>query len=223
MKEWRLAITSEARNSNKPELELVMAGYYLTDSDTLNYPFESMQMNLDWVQFVAYDYYLPTKDSVTGFHAALYGPSGWENTDSGMKEWRKRGFNSTSKLVIGLPYHGFAWTLVKPGDDVVGTPASGPGITMDGSMGYKLIKSYIKSFGNGVVLHYNATFVVNHFTVASTTWVNFDDVEVIKEKVSFAKKNGLLGYSVFQVGNDDNWVLSSAGELQNTSSGPIYK
>jgi GH18 family chitinase len=54
--------------------------------------------------------------------------------------------------------------------------------------------------------------VVNYFTVAST-WVNFDDVEVIKEKVSYAKKNGLLGYSVFQVGNDDNWVLSMAGKF----------
>jgi hypothetical protein len=38
-------------------------------------------------------------------------------------------------------------------------------------------------------------------------------VEVIIEKVSYAKKNGLLGYNVFQVGNDDNWVLSKAGEF----------
>ncbi|MCI24631.1 G-type lectin S-receptor-like serine/threonine-protein kinase CES101-like, partial [Trifolium medium] len=48
---------------------------------------------------------------------------------------------------------------------------------------------------------------------ASTNWINFDDVEAIKEKVSYAKKNGLLGYNVFQVGNDDNWVLSKAVEL----------
>lgn len=132
--------------------------------------------------------------------------SGWENTDSGIKEWRKRGFSS-NKLVIGLPYHGFAWTLVKPGEGGVGRPTSGPAITMDGSMAYKFIKSYIRGFGDGVVSRYNDTFVVNYFTVAST-WVNFDDVEAIKEKVSYAKKNGLLGYNVFQVGNDDNWILS---------------
>ncbi|XP_058759454.1 cysteine-rich receptor-like protein kinase 10 isoform X2 [Vicia villosa] len=171
LKEWRIAVTSEARNTKKTELVLVMAG----------------------------------------FHAALYGSSGWENTDSGIKEWRKRGFSS-NKLVIGLPYHGYAWTLVKKDEDGVGKPASGPAITMDGSMAYKLIKSYIRSFGEGVVSSYNDTFVVNYFTVASTTWVNFDDVEVIKEKVSYAKKNGLLGYNVFQVGNDDNWVLSKAAQ-----------
>ncbi|KAK2358056.1 cysteine-rich receptor protein kinase [Trifolium repens] len=209
LKEWRIAITSEARNSKTLELVLVMAGYYIKASDSINYPFESMQKNLDWVHFVAYDYYLPKRDGVTGFHAALYGLSGWDNTDSGIKEWRKRGFSS-NKLVIGLPYHGFAWTLVKQGEGGVGKAASGPAITLDGSMAYKLIKSYIRSFGDGVVSLYNDTFVVNYFTVASTNWINFDDVEVIIEKVSYAKKNGLLGYNVFQVGNDDNWVLSKA-------------
>ncbi|CAI8610483.1 unnamed protein product [Vicia faba] len=211
LKEWRIAITSEARNTKKTELVLVMAGYYLKASDSFSYPFESMQKNLDWVHFVAYDYYLPKKDIVTGFHAALYGSSGWENTDSGIQEWRKRGFSS-NKLVIGLPYHGYAWTLVKQGEEGVGKPAFGPAITMDGSMSYKLIKSYIRSFGGGVVSSFNDTFVVNHFTVASTTWVNFDDVEAIKEKVSYVKKNGLLGYNVFQVGNDENWVLSKAAQ-----------
>ncbi|RDX58459.1 putative cysteine-rich receptor-like protein kinase 32, partial [Mucuna pruriens] len=207
LKEWRAAITSEARNSSKTELLLVMAGYYLKASDTLSYPFNSMQENLDWVHFVAYDYYLPNKNNVTGFHAALYGSSGWDNTDSGIKEWRRRGFKS-NKLLIGLPYHGYAWTLVNPAaNSGVGTPASGPAITMDGSMAYKLIKSFIISFGNGVVSHQNDTFVVNQFSVAST-WVNFDDVEVIRAKVSYAKKNGLLGYNVFQVGNDENWELS---------------
>ncbi|KAK7291979.1 hypothetical protein RIF29_07570 [Crotalaria pallida] len=214
LKEWRAAITSDARNSNKPELILVMAGYYLKTSDSLSYPFESMQKNLDWVHFVSYDYYVPRKDNVTGFHAALYGPPGWDNTDSGIKEWRRRGFHS-NKLVIGLPYHGYAWTLVNPGSNSVGAEASGPAITMDGSMAYKLIKSCIRSFGDKVVSLFNDTFVVNQFTVASTTWVNFDDVEAIKAKVYYAKKNGLLGYSVFQVGNDDNWVLSRAAQEVN--------
>ncbi|KAJ1382394.1 Serine-threonine/tyrosine-protein kinase, catalytic domain [Sesbania bispinosa] len=145
LKEWRAAITSEARNSNKPELALVMAGYFLKASDSFSYPFESMHE-------------------------------------------------------LGL------------GDNGVGKPTSGPAITKDGSMAYKLIKSYIRSFGGGVVSHYNATFVVNHFTVASTTWVNFDDVEVIRAKVSYAKKNGLLGYSMFQLSNDENWVLSRAAQ-----------
>ncbi|MED6146445.1 hypothetical protein PIB30_034559 [Stylosanthes scabra] len=212
LEEWRAAITSEARNSSKPELLLVMAGYYLRASDSRSYPFDSMQRNLDWVHFVAYDYYVPTKNNITGFHAALYGPTNWDNTDSGIKEWRRRGFSS-NKLLIGLPYHGYAWTLVNPGDSGIAAPTSGPAITMDGSMGYKLIKSFVRSFGNnGVVSRFNDTFVVDQFTVASTTWVDFDDVDSIRAKVSYAKEKGLLGYNVFQVANDENWVLSKAAQ-----------
>jgi len=42
LKELRIGITSEARNTKKPELVLVMAGYYLKASDSLSYPFESI-------------------------------------------------------------------------------------------------------------------------------------------------------------------------------------
>ena len=30
-----------------------------------------------------------------------------------------------SKLVLGLPYHGYAWTLVDPKDNAMGAPALG--------------------------------------------------------------------------------------------------
>ncbi|QHN78556.1 G-type lectin S-receptor-like serine/threonine-protein kinase [Arachis hypogaea] len=176
LEEWRAAITSEARNSSKPDLLLVMAGYYLRPSDSTSYPFDSMQRNLDWVHFLAYDYYVPTKNNITGFHAALYGPTNWDNTDSGIKEWRRRGFSS-NKLVIGLPYHGYAWTLVNQGENCIAAPASGPAIT-----------------------------------IAATIWVDFDDVDSIRAKVSYAKEKGLLGYSVFQLANDDNWILSKAAQ-----------
>jgi chitinase len=127
LKELRIAITYDARKTKKPELVLVMAGYYNKASDSVSYPFESMQKTLDWVHFISYDYDLPKTENITGFHAALYGLSGWDNTDSGIKEWRKRGFSS-NKLVIGLPYHGYAWTLVKRGEGGVGKPASCPAI-----------------------------------------------------------------------------------------------
>ncbi|KAG4935607.1 hypothetical protein JHK84_049816 [Glycine max] len=128
---------------------------------------------------------------LVSINPALYGSSsGWDNT--GIKEWRRRGFSS-KKLLIGLPYHGYAWTLVNPRENSgVGVPTSGPAITMDGSMAYKFIKSYIRSFGN-VVSHYNATFVVNQFTVASTIGL------ILMVRLSLGPKflmQGKMGYLV---------------------------
>ena len=64
---------------------------------------------------------------------------------------------------------------------------------------------------------YNPSVVADEFKVAST-WINFDDVEAIKAKASYAKRNGLLGYIVFQVANDDDWILSKAGEYYELPS-----
>lgn len=131
------------------------------------------------------------------------------NRESGRD--RLRGGLSASKLVLGLPYHGYAWTLVNPNENAIGAPSSGPGVTSDGSMGYKNIKSFIKGYGYGAAAVYNSTYVMKLFVVGST-WINFDDVESIKAKISYAKENNLSGYSVFQLSNDDNWILSRAAQ-----------
>ncbi|KAB5514545.1 hypothetical protein DKX38_028451 [Salix brachista] len=108
-----------------------------------------------------------------------------------------------------MPYHGYAWKLVNPTDNSLGAPASGPGVTIDGSMGFRFIRSFIQDYGYGARSVYNSTYVVNYF-VAGSTWINFDDVETVRAKISYAKEKGLLGYNVFQVTNDDIWALSLA-------------
>lgn len=56
---------------------------------------------------------------------------------------------------------------------------------------------------------YNATFVVN-YCVNGSNWITFDDVEAVKNKVLYAKEMRLLGFYVWHVANNDNWVLSLA-------------
>lgn len=49
--------------------------------------------------------------------------------------------------------------------------------------------------------------MVTLVTVGSTL-IAFDDVEAIKTKVSYTKKNRLLRYYAWQVSLDYDWVLS---------------
>ena len=209
--EWRAEVASESKNSGKTELLLTMSVSHMPIINSVSYPIDSIKRNLDWVNIKAYDYYVPTVDSFIGVHAALYDPFGRANTDAGIREWIRRGF-SADKLVLGLPYHGFGWTLVNSGDNDIGSPASGPAITIDGSMGYKFIKSLIQNYGYGAESVYNSTYMVS-FCKFGSFWINFDDGEVIKAKVSYAKAKGLLGYNAFQLSNDENWVLSQAGKM----------
>lgn len=208
--EWRAAIKSEPIKPSESQLILTIGVRYLPTIDMVSYPIDSISKNVDWAHVQSYDYHIPTRENFTGLHAALYNPSGHNvNTDFGIREWLNKGFPPT-KLVLGLPYHGWAWKLARRQDNGIGAPASGPAITMDGSMGYKNIKSYIRDYGYGVVSVHNATYVVDLFT-SPTIWINFDDVETVKAKISYAKEKGLIGFIAFQLSNDENWALSRAG------------
>ncbi|XVF48463.1 hypothetical protein PTKIN_Ptkin03bG0192100 [Pterospermum kingtungense] len=208
--EWRAAINSEPRKPSESKLILTIGVRYLPTIDMVTYPIDSISRNVDWAHVVAYDYHIPTTENFTGLHAALYNPSSHVNTDYGIREWLNKGF-PPSKLVLGLPYHGWAWKLVRSQDNGVGAPASGPAVNMDGSMGYKNIRSYIRDYGYGVVSVYNATYVVELFT-SPTIWINFDGVETVKAKISYAKEKRLTGFIAFQLSNDENWSLSHAAQ-----------
>ncbi|KAI8018539.1 Class V chitinase [Camellia lanceoleosa] len=207
--EWRVAIESESRNSNGSiQLVLTMAAQYSPYVGNGTFPIGSINKNLNWVHVMAFDYYMPKSWNQTGAQAALYDPGSEKSTDFGINSWINKGL-SANKLVLGLPFHGYAWTLVNPKDSAIGAPAKGPAINIYGAMSYKDIKGYIQTYRG--VLQYNATYVVNYCTIGSS-WIGFDDVEVVKIKVAYAKKKNLLGYFVWQIPQDDNWVLSQAAQ-----------
>ncbi|KAF7154445.1 hypothetical protein RHSIM_Rhsim01G0041900 [Rhododendron simsii] len=210
--EWQLAIESESANSSGSQLILTMTVQLCPYLDNASFPIESIKKNLNWVHVMAFDYYTPTSWNYTAAFAALYDPGSQWSTESGINAWIDAGL-SANKVVLGLPFHGYAWTLVNSNDTAIGAPAKGPAITDYGCMRYKDIKAYMQR--SGAVSEYNAAYVVNYCVIGSS-WIAYDDVEVVKNKVAYAKKRNLLGYFVSQVENDDeNWVLSSQAALED--------
>ncbi|KAF7153660.1 hypothetical protein RHSIM_Rhsim01G0040100 [Rhododendron simsii] len=209
--EWRTAINRESKNYNRSPLILTLAGYYLPSKNSTSYPMESIRWNFDWVHIVSYYYHLPTTENITGAHSALYDPSSNISTDYGIKEWISRGLPA-DKMVLGLAYHGYAWMLVDPMANEIGSPGRGPAVTHDGSMFYKFIKSTMRCDGEKVL--YSSTYVTN-YCINGSVWIGYDDAEAIRTKVSYAREKGLLGYKVWHVGNDDNWVLSKAAAQED--------
>nr|GEU86008.1 putative cysteine-rich receptor-like protein kinase 35 [Tanacetum cinerariifolium] len=224
--EWRVAIDSELKESTRDQKKLIltMAGYYVPELDSLTYPVDSIRRNFDWVSLRSYDYHTRFTDkfayNFTAAHTALYDPSSRVNTDYGINEWVKRGLPA-NKLVLGLAYHGYTWTLVDHNDNGIGAPAKSGSIIGDGSQSYDYIKKYQRSYKIDPV-YYNSTYVINYFTFGSS-WVGFDDVEAIRAKVSYAKEKGLLGYNVWQVPNDHNWELSKAAAQAKDKPGHYKK
>ncbi|KAL5772819.1 hypothetical protein ACOSQ2_012743 [Xanthoceras sorbifolium] len=195
--EWRAAISLEASNTNRSELILTAMVHFSPRVVTETYPIDAMQKYLNWVHIRTQGYKSPATANFTSAHAALYDPTRL----------------SAKKLVMFMPYYGYAWTLVNSMDNGIGAPASRSATTETRLIEYQKIRSdYIGKYGAMVL--YNATYVVNYCAI-ETTWIAYDDVEAIQTKVSYAKEKGLLGYVVWQVSYDNNWVLSQAAADQH--------
>ncbi|KAK3226169.1 hypothetical protein Dsin_006031 [Dipteronia sinensis] len=216
--EWRVAVSLEAKNSSKSQLILTAVILKSLDSYSKTYPVDTVQQYLNWSHVLTVDYSTPNKQIYfTAAPSALYDPNSIANIDSSIKGWIGAGL-SANKLVICLPFYGYAWKLVNSMDNGIGAPAIGPAFSsQSGFMIYNQIKNYIEYYRANVT--YNSTYVVNYCTINGTSWFGFDDVEAIRAKVSYAREKGLLGYHVWSVSYDYNSVLSqAAAQEENINS-----
>ncbi|MED6221568.1 hypothetical protein PIB30_056055 [Stylosanthes scabra] len=149
--EWRAAAKFEATNSTNPELIITAFVEYKPGYSFAYYPVESIQDNLNWVHVSACNYHAPLwAPDYTAAPAPLYDPSTQLNTDSAIKQWLDSGI-APNKLVLLLPFYGFAWKLRNPRDNAIGAAAAGPATNYStrGLMSYKDIKDYIRGHGDG--------------------------------------------------------------------------
>lgn len=193
---------------------LTAAVYYSARFDSNTYPIKSIERSLDWVNVMAYDYSAPGwSHNNTGSPAALYNPAGPASTSSGINAWIGNGL-SPNRMVLGLPFYGYAWQLVDPKHHGVGAPANGSALSANGDRTYKQIREFIGRTGAALV--HDATMVTDYCYIGST-WIGFDDSKTVAEKVTYAKQKGLRGYYGWSVSSDDNWSLSLKGALCITS------
>ncbi|CDP10190.1 unnamed protein product [Coffea canephora] len=205
--EWRAAVATEAQNSGKPQLILTAAVSYASKVDGLyQYPITSVSRSLDWINLMAYDFYAPDRPSTsTRCHAALKDPTGQASGSSGIADWENAGVGA-KKLVLGIPFYGYAWRLANANNHGILAPANGAAGPDNGAEQYRAIRTFVAQTPGAVVV-YNSTYVCN-YCYAGTTWIGYDDTQTVSTKVSYAKQNGLLGYFAWHIGADDNFALS---------------
>ncbi|KAK8343692.1 hypothetical protein V6Z12_A07G030800 [Gossypium hirsutum] len=198
LQEWRAAVDKESATTGNSKL-LLSAALPFRNSD---YPIQAIQNSLDWINVMAYDFNSPGRSTVTGPPAALYNPGTQLSGDYGIRSWTQSGSGIPSnKLVLGLPFYGYAWRLVAANNHGFSAPASGPAVSPKGELGYGQIKNFISA--NRATKVYDAA-VGSNYCYAGTTWIGYDDTESIRAKVSYVKQNGLLGYFAWHVGADDD-------------------
>lgn len=177
-----------------------------------------VQLYVDSVNLMAYDYYEPDSDTTTGHHAPLFtNPADPKHisVDASIKLYEQAGIPA-SKIVLGVPFYGHTWADV--GDVNHGLYQSGKKTEIWSSyhdVGDLLSKGYVR--------YWDSTSSAPYLYDASTrTFVSYEDPESLALKCKYVLNHNLAGIMFWDYSGDsaDHALLNTinTGLKENTLS-----
>jgi chitinase len=165
---------------------------------------------LDFINVMTYDYHAGS--ARTGFNSPLYAAQGDPtpefNIDATMRRLMEAGVPA-AKLLLGIPFYGRAYGGVASANNGMFQPATGPAEGWKAGDGDWRVLSRTRLKDPRYVRHWEASARVPWLYDASTgTWVSYDDVESVGEKVRYVREKGLGGVMIWEIGGDDGSLIS---------------
>ena len=124
-----------------------------------------------------------------------------------MRFWMESGAPK-SKLVMGMPLYGQAFTLQKESVNGLNAPAprkglAGPYTRAAGFLAYYEICDMVRTKGFAVVQDEAEPRRIGPYAVKGNQWVGYDDVAMIRYKSEYIRKMGFAGGMVWALDLDD--------------------
>ena len=169
---------------------------------------DKVQKYVDTVNLMAYDYYEPGDDKITGNHAPLFvdpaDPKGI-SADKSVKEFEAAGVPA-NKIVLGVPFYGHVWGhvaatnngLFQPGDPVPNAYSTYGTLTQD-----------ITS--QGFTRYWDAKASVPYlYNSQKQIFVSYEDPESLALKCKYVIDHHLAGMMFWEYGSDPSGKLLDA-------------
>lgn len=165
-----------------------------------------IQQSVDTVNLMAYDYYEPSNDAITGNHAPLFpDPADPKavSADASVKAFEQAGVPA-AKLVLGVPFYGHVWGnvaagathgLFQPGKPVPNAYATYPAIQTT-------------MLPHGYQRYWDAASAVPYlYNAATHTFVSYEDPESLERKAAYIRQYKLAGVMFWEYSNDPTGTL----------------
>ena len=178
----------------------------------------SVQKYVDTVNLMAYDYYEPGVDKITGNHAPLFtDPTDPKaiSADKSVREYEKAGVPA-AKLVLGVPFYGHVWGQV---------PSANHGLFQPGQpvpnayANYGAIASTM--LGQGYSRYWDAAASVPYlYDADKQIFVSYEDPESLSLKCKYVLNHHLAGVMFWDYAGDPSGALlgTIAAEINPGSS-----
>lgn len=169
---------------------------------------DQVQKYVDTVNLMAYDFYEPGNDKITGNHSPLYvdpaDPKG-VSSDKSVKEFEAAGVPA-DKIVLGVPFYGHVWGhvgatnhgLFQPGDLVPDAHSTYGKLTPD-------------IFNQGFTRYWDAKASVPYmYNPQKQIFISYEDPESLAQKCKYVIDNHLAGMMFWEYESDPSGKLLDA-------------
>jgi chitinase len=212
MKELRSRFNREQHKLGRPLLLSVAAGSsmeFLAHTEM-----GRVARYLDTVNLMAYDYYEPGSEKISGNHAPLYtDPADPKriSADRSVQEFEQAGVPAR-KIVLGVPFYGHVWGNVDPKDHGLFQP----GVPVPNAFANygNIVSSMI---GHGYTRYWDAAASVPYlYSEDKRQFVSYEDPESLALKCAYVRRKGLAGIMFWEYMGDPT------GALLNTINNAFY-
>jgi len=169
---------------------------------------DKVQSYLDAVNLMAYDYYMPGQDHMTGNFAPLY-PSPADprhvSADASVRSYEKAGVPA-AKIVLGVPFFGRAWHNVSVRNHGLFQPGRGGA---DASIPYDQIAGTM--LGHGFERYWSGAASAPYlYNPRQRVFVSYEDPQSLAAKCQYVLENKLAGIMFWDYSDDSSGALLRA-------------
>jgi chitinase len=167
-----------------------------------------VQKYVDTVNLMAYDYYEPTDDKITGNHAPLFtNPADPKHisADTSVHQYEAAGVPA-DKIVLGVPFYGHVWGEVADQNHGLfqsGKPVPNAFSNFGDITGSMLNKGFEKFWDSAASVPYL-------YNPSSRTFVSYEDERSLMLKCRYVKEQKLAGVMFWDYSGDPNGALLDA-------------
>jgi chitinase len=212
LQELRTRFNREQSRLGRPLLLSVAAG--ASSEFIAHTELGRVQRYLDTVNLMAYDYYEPGSEKISGNHAPLYtDPADPKrvSADQSVQEFERAGVPAR-KIVLGVPFYGHVWGDVGP----TGHGLFQPGVTVPNAFAnYGNIVTNM--LNNGFTRYWDAAASVPYlYSEQKRQFVSYEDPESLALKCAYVRRKGLAGVMFW------DYMGDPTGALLNTINAAFY-
>ena len=167
-----------------------------------------LQKYVDTVNLMAYDYYEPTSNRITGHHAPLFtnpADPAHVSADASVQKFERAGVPA-AKILLGVPFYGHTWGHV---------PETNFGLYQPGQpapQGYASYAALSGAIGNSGFTRYwdSLSSVPYLYDRVNQTFVSYEDPQSLAVKGEYVLTHGLAGIMFWDYESDPSGQLLAA-------------